>query len=212
MTTIYNVHIYREMRLVFGGIQAESLEAAASIARDKPTSDADEIDDCEGETLSAVVDVVGDEEYEQSRFIDFENEQLRRAAPALLAKLLAVAELRRRWRSQDEAETIDSIEYMDGLNALELDTAIAQAGPAVSDTPDPANKSYSVLLFYPNYANDTGTETYYAFVEAPDAIEAIAMAQRQAFAAQAGAIFPPDDFAPLLVTEGHHYGQPLFNK
>jgi hypothetical protein len=212
MTTIYNVHIYREMRLVFGGIQAESLEAAASIARDKPTSDADEIDDCEGETLSALVDVVGDEEYEQSRFIDFENEQLRRAAPALLAKLRAVTELRRKWRSQDAAETIDSIEYMDGLDALELDTAIAQAGLADSDTPDPANKPYSVLLLYPDYANDSGSETYYAFVEASDPIDAVALAQRQAFAAQMGVIFPPGDFAPLLVTQGHHYGQPLFNK
>ena len=54
------------------GISAETPEAAAAIARDKPTDDCVEIGDCEGETLSAVVDVAGDEEYEQSRFIDFE--------------------------------------------------------------------------------------------------------------------------------------------
>ena len=60
--TLYNVHIYREMRLYFPGIEAGSLEAAASIAADKLTPDAQVIDDCDGETLSALVDVVGDEE------------------------------------------------------------------------------------------------------------------------------------------------------
>ena len=39
--TSYNVHIYRKMRLVFGGIEADSPEAAAAIARDKLTSDAE---------------------------------------------------------------------------------------------------------------------------------------------------------------------------
>src|SRR4051794_31531924 len=59
--TTYNVHIYREMRLVFGGIRAESHEAAATIARDKPTEHADDIADCDGETFYACVDVQGDE-------------------------------------------------------------------------------------------------------------------------------------------------------
>ena len=44
--TIYNIHIYREMRLVYGGIEADSQEAAAAIARDKPTDQADSIEDC----------------------------------------------------------------------------------------------------------------------------------------------------------------------
>ena len=75
------------------------------------------------------------------------------------------------------------------------------------------NKPYSVLLLYPDYANDSGTETYYAFVEASDPIDAVAVAQRQAVAAQEGVeIDDPDDFAPLLVTEGHHASEPLFNK
>jgi hypothetical protein len=69
-----------------------------------------------------------------------------------------------------------------------------------------------VLLLYPDYANDSGIETYYAFVEATDPIAAVAVAKRQAVAAQEGVVFPPDDFAPLLVTEGHHYGQPLLDK
>jgi len=87
MTNTYNVHIYREMRLVYGGVEANTPEAAATIARDKPTDEADSIHDCDGETLGALIDLVGDEEYEQSRFIDFENERLRKAAPALLAAL-----------------------------------------------------------------------------------------------------------------------------
>ncbi|MHB1425442.1 MAG: hypothetical protein ACYC3I_19905, partial [Gemmataceae bacterium] len=45
----------------------------------------------------------------------------------LLERIRTVAELRRKWRSQDEAETIDSIEYMDGLDALEPDDLIARA-------------------------------------------------------------------------------------
>ena len=90
--TIYNVHIYREMRLVFGGIEADTPEAAASIARDKPTEEADSIDDCDGETLAALVDVAGDEEYKQSRFIDFESERQRKAAARMLAALRAFIE------------------------------------------------------------------------------------------------------------------------
>jgi hypothetical protein len=93
MTNTYNVHIYREMRLVFGGIEADTPEAAATIARDKPTEEADSIDDCEGETLSALVDLAGDEEYEQSRSISFEEERLRRASPALLAARQMIAML-----------------------------------------------------------------------------------------------------------------------
>jgi hypothetical protein len=77
---------------------------------------------------------------------------------------------------------------------------------------DPADKPYSVLLLYPDYANDNGYETYYAFVEAPDPIAAVAVAQRQAVEAQEGIEIEPDDFVPLLMTEGHHEGQPLFNK
>jgi hypothetical protein len=73
-------------------------------------------------------------------------------------------------------------------------------------------KPYSVLLLYPDYIGDYGTETYYAFVEATDAVGAVAVAQRQAVAAQSIDIDDPTDFAPLLVTEGHHASEPLFNK
>ena len=77
---------------------------------------------------------------------------------------------------------------------------------------DPVQKPYSVLLLYPDYADDTGYETYYALVEAADPNEAVAVAQRQAVAAQDGIEIEPDDFHPLLVTPGHHDSEPLFNK
>lgn len=101
--TTYNVHIYREMRLVFGGIEVNSPETAAAIARDKPTEEADSIDDCEGETLAALVDVQGDQEYEHSRVIDFEQELLRKASTALLAACRMVVD---RWERGDLAEAV----------------------------------------------------------------------------------------------------------
>ncbi len=90
--TIFNVHIYREIRLLFGGIESESHEAAAAIAHDKPTGDADEIDECDGETFYACVDVKGDEEYEQSRWVLFEADRLRDAASQMLEALQAFIE------------------------------------------------------------------------------------------------------------------------
>lgn len=88
----YNVHIYREMRLTFEDIAADSSEAAAQLAREKPTDDAVSMEDCDGETLAALVDVSGDEEYEQSRLIAFEGERFMRTAHSMLASLQAFVE------------------------------------------------------------------------------------------------------------------------
>jgi hypothetical protein len=85
--TIFNVHIYREMKLRFDGVEADTPEAAATIAHGKPTGDADDIIDCDGEDFAALVDVAGDEEFEQSRTIDFEPERQRKACPKLLDAL-----------------------------------------------------------------------------------------------------------------------------
>jgi hypothetical protein len=79
------------MRLAFERIEAESPEAAAAIASDKPTEDADDIDDCNGEDFGALVDVAGDDRYERSVMIDFEAERLRQAAPKLLVALQQIA-------------------------------------------------------------------------------------------------------------------------
>jgi hypothetical protein len=70
----YDVHLYREMRLLLEGIEAPSHEEAAALARRRSGEDADFIDDCHGEDFAALVDVAGDEQYQQSRMIDFEGE------------------------------------------------------------------------------------------------------------------------------------------
>ena len=70
--TTFNVHLYREMRLFFPGIEAPSADIAASWASQKPTDEAALIDDCDGETLAALVDVAGDETFEHSRMISFD--------------------------------------------------------------------------------------------------------------------------------------------
>ena len=80
----YNVHLYREMRLLFEGIETGSHEEAAAIARQRSCEEADFIGDCDGETFAALVDVVGDTEYEQTRLVSFEGERLREATPLLL--------------------------------------------------------------------------------------------------------------------------------
>jgi hypothetical protein len=85
--TTYIVHLYREMRLSYTGIEADTPQAAAAIVGGKPTGDADNIEDCDGQTLAALVDTAGDEDYSESVIIDFEPERLRLAAPKLLAAL-----------------------------------------------------------------------------------------------------------------------------
>jgi hypothetical protein len=89
---IYNVHIYREMRLYFPGIHAESHEAAARIAADTCTDEADDVEDCQGETLTALVDVQGDEEYRHTRIIDFKPILLRDHAEDLLSAVQTLIE------------------------------------------------------------------------------------------------------------------------
>src|SRR4051794_3749798 len=83
--TKYIVNLYREMRLSYTDIEADTPQAAAAIASGKATDDADNVEDCEGENLAALVDVAGDEDYSQSVTIDFEPERHRKAAPKLLA-------------------------------------------------------------------------------------------------------------------------------
>jgi hypothetical protein len=87
--TLYHVHIYREMRLYFPGIEARTPEEAAAIAADRVTEDAACINDCDGENLAALIDVAGDDQYEHCVTIDFEAERHRKAAPELLEALIA---------------------------------------------------------------------------------------------------------------------------
>ena len=92
--------------------------------------------------------------------------------------------------------------------------AVAEA-EAAGNTPasrEAASKRYSVLLLYPDWANDSGTETYYAFVEAPDPNAAVAEAQRQAVTTNEWTDVDPADFAPLLVTEGRNFAASPYSR
>jgi hypothetical protein len=107
--TKYNVHIYREMRLRFDGIAAESPEAAAEKARDMLLKDTDDFDECDGENLAALVDVVGDEDYSRSVTIDFEAEQHRKAASKLLVALKDAANFINGFEGDELQEGIDDV-------------------------------------------------------------------------------------------------------
>ena len=129
--------------------------------------------------------------------------RLIRAAPALLTGCRMVID---RWELGDLAEAARACQSAVGLATANGPHWDITAGQTVE------SKRWSVLLLYPDYANDCGTETFYGFVEASDPLDAVAQAQRQAAAAQDGVDIDPDDFAPLLVTQGHRVGEPLFNK
>ena len=127
---IYNVHIYREMRLRFDGIEASTPEAAAEIARDRSTDHADEIDDCNGVTLAALVDEAGDDEYERSVAIDFECERERKAAAERLLVLRAFIEADRM------AEECGEWKWENLHHAFALArAAIANAGEQAANSP-----------------------------------------------------------------------------
>ncbi len=126
--TKYIVHLYREMRLSYTDIEADTPESAAAIASSKPTDDADNIDDCEGQNLAALVDVAGDEDYSESVTIDFEPERQRKAASKLLTVLEKCAVLLADYDDDpgEEGET-----YRDAIAAI----AEAEAGGIVSARP-----------------------------------------------------------------------------
>jgi len=196
--TTYTVHIHREMRFGFGGIEAASHEEAAAIAREMPTEYADESDDRDGEIFYALVEVNGHKQQEHSRIVDFEPERLQLAAPKLLMACRMIVD---RWEQGDLAEA---------ASACAAAVAEAEAPANVPASAEAAPKPYSVLLLYPDWANDGGAETYYAFVNAPDSIAAVAEAERQALETNEWPDVDPADFAPLLVTEGRNFAQPLF--
>ena len=83
MTNTYNVHIYREMRIVFDDIEAATPEKAAEIAGEKHFDDCDEWSDCEGENLYALVDHAPHE----GTVINFEGGRLLDTGSKLIAAL-----------------------------------------------------------------------------------------------------------------------------
>ena len=125
---LYNVHLYREVHLTFS-IEADTREAAAAIACNHSAAAADDIDDCGGETFTALVDVAGDDQYEQSVMIDFDAERLRQAAPELLEAIPALIGLVHRLlpRHAQSDSTLDNLpEVIQARAALARASAIPQ--------------------------------------------------------------------------------------
>jgi hypothetical protein len=120
--TTYNVHIYREMRLYYSGIAADSPEAAARIAAEKPTDQAETVNDSDGDTLAALIDVEGDAHFAQSSAIDFEPVRLQKAAASLFDTVLNVKRLAEKSGDQEA----DPFALLD-LIAYEVHAAIAKA-------------------------------------------------------------------------------------
>jgi hypothetical protein len=88
--TKYIVHLFREMRLSFPDIEADSPAEAARIASATDTCEAEDIEDCNGEDLGALIDVVGDDDFVNSELIDFEPQRHLKVAPDLITALRTV--------------------------------------------------------------------------------------------------------------------------
>jgi len=84
----YNVHLYREMRLFFPGIEADTPEQAAKLVAERAADEAEYTDDCEGATTSALVDLVGDEDFSETVAIDLHHDAQIIKAQAHLLDLL----------------------------------------------------------------------------------------------------------------------------
>jgi hypothetical protein len=73
---LYNVYLYREVRLCFYDIEADTAEAAAVLVRDKYTDDADDIEGCTGQEFSAEIVAAGDPADNHTVTLRFEPDEL----------------------------------------------------------------------------------------------------------------------------------------
>lgn len=107
----YNVHIYRETRILYQDIKADTPEAAAESCRDLPSDAGCDSVDCDGQTFAAVVDTQGDPHCD-GKDILFEEGRLRRAAPAQ-AIILDLVQLGLMTLEEGEAEFDDVMYWFD---------------------------------------------------------------------------------------------------
>ena len=117
----YNVHLYREMRLFFPGIEADTPQQAAKLVADKPINEATTIEDRDGESIAALVDLVGDENFSESVTIDLN--QGEGTAPSPKVTLLTIKE----WFLTGE---IDGVKFCQDSIIDEIDTVLSYASEA----------------------------------------------------------------------------------
>lgn len=111
--TIFNVHLHREMYLYYPRISAPSAEEAARIASQMPASEAETIEDCDGDNIAAVIDVAGDTDYAKSMVVDFEPARLQKSAAVMLQALrevLLALTHHRQWQPSMPAHLIGEIQ------------------------------------------------------------------------------------------------------
>lgn len=128
--TKYDVHIYRELKLFYPDIEADSPEAAAEIASKMDTDHAEDISDADGVNLSALVDVQDAEDYGNSQILDFEPQRMLNAVPGLLDALRAVLPY-----AEAELASLQEAQKRDGGLEAEVaacEVTIEQAGQLVS--------------------------------------------------------------------------------
>ena len=89
----YTVHLYREMRLTFTGIEAGSPEAAARIASTTHTDNAARLVDCEGSNLAAFVERDVEDDFIDSHAVYFDDGRFLSMGPRLLEALHAFVAL-----------------------------------------------------------------------------------------------------------------------
>lgn len=123
----FRVHAYREMRLVFDEIEADTPEAAAHIAAGKPFDECDRCSDCEGTTLAALVDEATEDGQEGVAVVDFEDGRWLKAGPHMLAALKAARELFYTLGDRDTQESRDCFRFHQIC-----DEAIAHAPPGAN--------------------------------------------------------------------------------
>jgi hypothetical protein len=92
----YTVHLYREMRPPFFDIEADTPEQAAKMVAEYPSEKAESCEDCDGENLAALVDLVGDEDFSESVTIDLD--PAKAAARELYDVLEMALKLKGGWR------------------------------------------------------------------------------------------------------------------
>jgi hypothetical protein len=127
----------------------------------------------------------------------------------------------------DETDEYTSMDWI-GPDGMEFDTqeeakANARAAQAVlvgedvcvhdhivmditSGRQEGGGMKYTVLLMYPDYANDDGTKVFLSHVVAGNPKEASVVARKQAVREfEETECYEPNDFAVLLTIEGHHF-------
>lgn len=142
--TRYNVHIYREMRLRFDGIEACTPQEAAEQAKDLSLKVADDFDECDGETFAALVDLQSDEEFGQSQTIDFEGERIQKAATKLVEALARVLPYARA-----EAEGLEGYRGEDEVADQQADdawAAVNQADAVLAEMTNNATASQPIVI------------------------------------------------------------------